>query len=167
LVNLNRNVDQPAIQEKRLNSITSNSKNPRVAYFNERRLFVLDESIQPDDGEYMLVYSVQGHSLCLRSRVDDHAKLSFDVPPETLEFAIEQYRKWQSLPQDGLVSKLSDGTLEVSKLPHMRRPCPQCEGLGTWMDRQNKCSYGVAEEEANIVEYCETCHGHCYVEDLL
>lgn len=149
-----------------MNAQMSKTAIPRVAYFNERRLLVVDESIQPSDPEFMFVYSVHGHSLCLRKKTEDNPKISFDVPAETLEFAVEQYRKWQSGNPD-VATALSGGTYQVSPLPMMRRECPTCEGQGVWMDRVNKCSYGVTQEETNIVERCETCHGACYVEDFL
>ena len=148
-----------------MNSRMNQTEFPRVAYFNERRLFVVDEEIQPSDPEFMLVYSVHGHSMCLRKRTDDGPKLSFEIPPETLNFAIEQYRKWQSEHPNATAP---DGNAcQVTPLPPMRRKCPTCEGQGVWMDRVNKCSYGVTQEETNIVERCETCHGACYVEDFL
>ena len=46
------------------------------------------------------------------------------------------------------------------------KKCPKCDGQGTWVDRTNKCSYGVPQEDVNIVERCSLCHGRGYVDNI-
>lgn len=137
----------------------------RVGYFARRRLVVYNMEAQHDSPELMLLYSVHGHKLCVRSRAEDERKLSFNVRRETVEFALEQYERWLRDNAEQIVSKRHSTVID--SLPLMRKTCPTCEGQGNWMDRVNKCSYGVIEEEANIVEQCPTCRGLCYVDDML
>ena len=139
----------------------------RVAYWGERRLVVIDESAQPRDPAYAALYSVHGHDLRIRGRESDWGKLDFAVPTEEYRFALEQYSKWLAGNPGRPAAVLSREEFSPEPLPHPRKKCPECDGQGTWMDRVNKCSYGVAEEEGNVVERCSTCRGSCYVEDFL
>lgn len=147
-------------------------KNPgcagiHVAYWGGYRLVVIDESAQPWDSEYAALYSVHGHKLLIRNRAADWGKLSFSVPVEEYGFAVQQYSKWLTANPGRSEAVLSRGKFEPEPLPPPRRKCSECDGQGTWMDRVNKCSYGVMGEEVNVVERCSTCHGSCYVEDFL
>lgn len=137
----------------------------RVGYIGKKRLVVYDPSIQPDNLELMLLYSVHGHALCLRNRSDDEPRLINDALPESWDFALEQYAKWCAMNAQVVPAKRS--LVELDSLPPIRTKCPKCDGIGTWMDRVNKCSYGVIQEETNVVERCDFCHGNGFVEDFL
>lgn len=139
----------------------------QVAYLGDKRLVVYDPSIQPANQRFMFIYSVHGHALCVRNRETDEAKLNYVASSETREFALGQYAMWLDGHAQEAASLLQSAALEVTTLPHIRKKCPNCEGQGTWMDRINKCTYGVTQEEANVIERCEVCRGSCYVEDFL
>ncbi len=145
----------------------SEGTNLQVAYYAERRLVVLDLAIQPSAPDHMLLYSVQGHSMCLRRKSEDYTRLSFKMPQETSEFALDQYREWRSQQPSASAKQFSAPQLAVTPFPFFNKTCPACDGQGTWMDRLNKCSYGVIQEESNIVERCATCNGAGSVEDIL
>ena len=139
----------------------------QAAYWGERRLVVIDVSAQPANPDYLAIYSVHGHDLRIRSRSADWDKLNFSVPTEEYRFALEQYFLWLEANPGRTEALLSRDVLIPEAMPHPRRKCPECDGQGTWMDRVNKCSYGVMEEEGNVVERCSTCRGSCYVDDFL
>lgn len=103
-----------------------------------------------------------GHSQC----AGRWGKLNFSAQIEEYRFALDQYSKWIEANPGRTAVVLSRGSLSTEPLPNLRKKCPECDGHGTWMDRVNKCTYGVMEEEGNIVEQCSTCRGSCYVEDF-
>ena len=138
----------------------------RVGYFANRRLVVYDPKSQPSDPVLMLIYSVHGHTLCCRYRQDTEPKLKKCVSAETYDFALHEYQLWIKENPERLAAKLS-GTSVDPDFPPLRRKCLQCEGMGTWMDRINKCSYGVIEEDSNIVERCSHCNGSGLEDDFL
>lgn len=158
---LNEEVGMNTFQKLKLSTVI------RIGYLGAKRLVVFDQSIQPADPELMFIYSVHGHALCVRKREQDESKINCVASYENREIALEQYAIWldaNALEVDRLLKRTH---LEVTPLPHIRKKCPNCEGQGTWMDRINKCSYGVTQEEANVIERCQVCRGSCYVEDFL
>lgn len=141
-------------------------KSPLVGYYAKgKRLIVHDPSVQPRNPNLILIYSVHGHSLCVRNRVTDEPKLSYHASQIWIDFALDQYVLWCRANEQEL--KIKQATDRIDNLPGIQTKCPSCDGMGTWMDRVNKCSYGVIEEESNIVEHCQKCHGHGFIDDFL
>lgn len=138
----------------------------RVGYFAERRLVVYDPKCQPSDPTLMLIYSVHGHALCCMLRQNISPKLSWRVSGEIAKEALQEYQLWLKENPDGIAAKISGNTIDAG-FPLLRIECPACGGAGTWMDRLNKCSYGVVEEESNIVERCSHCQGSGVMDDFL
>lgn len=143
-----------------------------VGIWHNNRHVVLEPSIQPENQEFMLLYFVEGHSLCVRNR--DVERIAFKNKeittvknPYVRDFALEQYSLWYSANAHIAELKKSAQQFEVENPPPPRKKCPQCDGQPNWFDTVNKPTYGVISEGPNIVERCPSCNGKGFVDNVL
>lgn len=130
-----------------------------------KRYVVFDPSIQPKNEEFILLYFVQGQSLCLRKRWDEEKITSEISDQNEKKFALDQYSHWFSANRDIVADKQSRTVFEVENPPDQKTFCPKCDGQGTWYDVVNKVSYGVQSEGPNVREICDLCLGNGFVDD--
>ncbi len=151
----------------------TDSANPQVSQeiwvglWHGKRHVVFDPSIQPENSEFMLLYFVEGHSLCARKRVAERNIVTTVRNPYDREFALEQYGRWCSTNASIAAKKKVHQEFEVENPPPYRKKCPQCDGQPNWIDTAKKPTYGVMSEGPNIVEHCQSCNGLGFVNDVL
>ncbi len=138
-----------------------------VGLWHRGRLVVFDPSIQPENPEFMLLYFVEGHSLCARRRTVERKEVTTVQNPYDREFALEQYALWCSANARIAAEKKARQEFEVESPPPPRKKCPQCDGEPNWFDTVNKPTYGVISEGPNIIERCPSCKGQGFVSDVL
>jgi hypothetical protein len=138
-----------------------------VGLWNGRRHVVFDASIQPSNPEFMLLYFVQGHSLCARKREVERQKVISVRNPDDQIFALEQYKKWASANAQVVATKQSQESFEVENPPPLRKICPQCDGHGTCHYTVGTFADGGHSDGQNFVEYCSCCGGRGFVDDIL
>ena len=142
-------------------------KDTWVGLWHGKRHVVFDPSIQPENPEFMLLYFVEGHSLCARKRTVERKEVITVHNPYDHEFALEQYALWFSVNARIASEKKARQEFEVENPPPPRKKCPQCEGQPNWFDTVNKPTYGVISEGPNIIERCPSCNGQGFVSDVL
>lgn len=138
-----------------------------VGLWHEKRHVVFDPSIQPDNTDFMLLYFVEGHTLCARKRATERTEVTTVTDPYNRDFALAQYAYWLATNGRVAAEKKACPEFVIVNPPLPRKKCPQCNGQGTWFDTVNKSTYGVISEGPNIIERCPSCNGQCYVTDVL
>jgi hypothetical protein len=140
---------------------------PWVGLWKGRRHVVFDPSIQPSSIEYMLLYFVQGQSLCVRKRVDDRLDVRTVRDSRVVEFSISQYEIWKFRNQSLLSLKRESTSFEIEQPDAIRRKCRVCEGnphstwtVGTFSD-------GAHSDGENMSEYCLHCNGRGFVDNTI
>lgn len=123
-----------------------------------RHTVVYDTELQ-DASEYVFLYFVKGHTLCKLKKVYRERLNSVKNNYEVAE-AIKQYQLWKLTGDKSTWSEV---------IPHPRKKCEVCSGLGTWVDNQdNRVSYGNHQPgSGNLIDKCSACNGTGYVFDLL
>lgn len=147
--------------------MTEDAKDTWVGLWHGKRHVVFDPSIQPENSEFMLLYFVEGHSLCARKRADERMEITNVNNPYDREFALGQYDLWCSANSRLVAEKKARQEFNVENPPPPRKRCPQCDGQPNWFDYVNKTTYGVISEGPNIIERCPSCNGHGFVSDVL
>lgn len=140
-----------------------------VGQWGPKRHVVFDPSIQPVSDEFILLYFVQGHQLCVRAR-KDRSKLNTVRNPDELSWALEQYQTWLFANQKIIDTKKSTEPLQLEPPPAPRKKCDVCGGSPNWTDNEgNRVTYGSGNhsEGPNILERCNACNGKGFVDDVL
>lgn len=140
---------------------------PWVGMWKGRRHVVFDPSIQPQSIEFMLLYFVQGQSLCVRNRAIDRADVRTVTDSEATHFALFQYELWKSRNQSLVEQKKARSIFEIEQPDAIRRKCRACDGnphsiwtVGTFSD-------GAHSDGANMVEHCSSCKGLGFVDNTI
>ena len=146
-----------------------NSKNKSiwVGKWKERRLVVFDPKGQPDNIEFMLLYFVQGQSLCIRNRAIERNNVIKCQILGDYEFAVEQYQLWLSLNKQSLETKKYQTNFVVEEPEVPRRKCSSCDGDGNFNYRVGTFSDGSHSDGQNFTDHCNKCHGSGYVDNVL
>ena len=147
--------------------MTSDRSLPWVGHWRDRRLVVFDPKHQPESQDFMLLYFVQGHSLCARNRAVEREHVATCKFPEDHDFALEQYHRWVTLHGQELEAKKSQVQFAVEEPAAPRRKCPICGGEGNVTYRVGTFSDGAHSDGQNITDHCDNCHGRGYVDDVL
>jgi len=119
---------------------------PWVGMWKGRRHVVFDPLIQPESKEFMLLYFVQGQSLCTRKKAVDRVDVRTVTDPSAITFALSQYDIWKSLNQSLVEQKKASSFLEIEQPDAIRRKCRICDGMGG---------------------YCSYCNGHGFVDNTI
>ena len=140
---------------------------PWVGMWKGRRHVVYDAAIQPQSADFMLLYFVQGQSLCIRSRFTDRTDVSTISDSLAKEFALTQYALWKSRNQQLIDRKRSLSVFETEHPGSIRRKCSVCYGnphstwtVGTFSD-------GAHSDGQNMGEHCSACKGQGYVDNTI
>lgn len=136
-----------------------------VGLWNKRHV-VFDPAIQPADSKFVLLYFVEGKSLCTRERETERRKVKTVRNPGDIAFALSQYRKWLSSNAPIVEEKKSRPNMTVENPPPPRRKCSQCDSQGTWHYTIGTFSDGAHSDGQNIIEHCSLCGGHGFVDDV-
>lgn len=135
-----------------------------VGRWNNRHI-VFDPTIQPKDKKFILLYFVQGKSLCLRDRVVERKRAKTVRSPYEIDFALKQYRKWLSINSNNLQERTYQ-CMSIEAPPPPRRKCSQCDGHGNWHYTVGTFSEGAHSDGQNMTEYCTLCGGHGFIDDV-
>jgi hypothetical protein len=130
-----------------------------VGFWKNRRHVVFDPSIQPADDVYMLLYFVEGKSLCYRSRETERTQVKTVRGQAGIDYAIEQYLEWKRNHTNEL-SELKD-----RQSPYIQDPdalnvkCPNCKGDAISYLTVGTFSEGAFSDGVNQREVCNHCNG--------
>ncbi len=134
--------------------------------WNNRHV-VFDPSIQPDDPKFMLLYFVQGKTLCIRERDAERKKVKTVRNPYDRDFALSQYSLWLSSNAYVVLEKKSCPKLAVENPPPPKRKCSPCGGQGSWYYTVGTYSDGAHSDGQNVNEHCSLCGGRGFVDDVI
>ena len=131
------------------------------------RYVVFDPSIQPDDQKFMLLYFVQGKTLCIRERDAERKAVKTVQNSYDRDFALSQYSRWLSSNAHVVLEKKSCPKLAVENPPPPKRKCSECDGLGSWHYTVGTFSEGAYSDGQNKIERCSLCYGRGFVDDVI
>lgn len=137
-----------------------------VGWWKRRRLVVFDPSIQPTNSNFMLLYFVQGRSLCFRDKLSDRTEVISVRNEHERSFALYQYKLW--------ISRNKNAALEKQKIEHaslenpdpLKIECPACQGECSWYYTVGTYSEGANSDGQNISGNCSVCSGSGFVENI-
>lgn len=137
-----------------------------VGHWNNRHV-VFDPSIQPADSKFMILYFVQGRTLCIRERVVERKKVRTVRTPYDRDFALNQYSLWRCSNAHIVSEKKACPNMVVENPPPPRRKCSQCDGQGAWHYTVGTFSDGAHSDGQNVNEHCSLCGGRGFVDDVI
>lgn len=136
----------------------SSAERKLVVGYYKKRLVVF--GAVPFDAELVDVFFAHG-GVCFSAPKSVVSEVVLNASPVSTEKALALYSLWESR------GSVREASLPApSGLPALQKMCPLCDGQGVWMDRVNKCSYGVMHEDDNVVDRCPKCNGHGFVDNF-
>ena len=103
--------------------MTEEKQETWVGLWHGKRHVVIDPSIKPVNSEFMLLYFVEGHSLCARKRAVEQKEVTTVQNPCDREFALEQYGLWYSANARIAAEKKARQEFEVEDPLPPRKKC--------------------------------------------
>lgn len=147
-------------------SQTEDPNKPWVGLWMGRRHVVFDREIQPQDTQYMLIYFVEGKSLCFRDKEIERKHVKTIRNQQTIDFAIEQYVQWKRNNQDQLANLMSETAFHVQEPASLKMKCLECGGEGITYSRIGTFSDGAFSDGVNQREVCNHCNGTGFVANI-
>ena len=143
------------------------SSRPWIGMWKARRLVVFDPGIQPADPDFMLLYFVQGQSLCVRHRALDRKEVRTVNDPNACQFALGQYAAWTAMHVGSAQAKRNLVGYMVEQPGPIRRKCRACDGEAHWTYTVGTFSDGAHSDGQNVHELCKSCGGQGFVDNTI